>query len=79
MEDFYASIILGAVVNTPIQLTLILLKIFTKVTVPWPGIFQGSFFRQSALQLLSYLCSALISLSCWQISLMTGGMTAKSR
>lgn len=54
MEDFYASIILGAVVITPVQLALILLKIFTKVTVPWPWIFFPSVCV--AIALLSVLC-----------------------
>lgn len=54
MEDFYASLILVFVVNTPIQLTLILLKAFTKVTVPWLWIFFPSICIVIAL--LSVLC-----------------------
>lgn len=54
MEDLYASIILAFVINTPIQLSLILLKIFTKVTVPWLWIFFPSICV--AIALLSVLC-----------------------
>lgn len=54
MEDLYASIILTLVVNAPVQLALILLKIFTKVTVPWPWIFFPSVCV--AIALLSVLC-----------------------
>lgn len=54
MEDFYASIILGAVVNTPVQLTLILLKVITQVAIPWPWIFFPSVCVVIAL--LSVLC-----------------------
>lgn len=54
MEDFYASIILGAVVNTPVQLALILLKVITQVAIPWPWIFFPSICI--AIALLSVLC-----------------------
>lgn len=54
IEDLYASIILALVVNTPVQLTLILLKIFTQVAVPWPWIFFPSICV--AIAFLSVLC-----------------------